>query len=104
MVYDSGVTSCLLDSASRVSMETPSHSVPNLDHFVTQWMSAVIVDLGRAWNSSQLHRTDLPFVPRSVRSHLESAVRGVRPAESTGKSRVSYWPGGRRPGWVASRR
>jgi len=40
-----------------------------------------------------------------VKSHLASGVRGVGPAERTGKSRVSYWPGGsRRPTESAGRR
>src|SRR5438445_13179578 len=77
-------------------MAMPSQLVPNFDHLVTQWMSTVIFSRGSATNSSQVHRADCPSGLRSVRSHTDRAVRGVGPAESTGKSRVSYWPGGRR--------
>src|SRR4029079_17725596 len=47
-------------------------------------------------NSSHVQRAVLPATLVSVRSHLSSGLRGVGPAERTGKSRVSYWPGGRR--------
>src|SRR5919106_3044552 len=33
--------------SSSVSTETPSHRVPSLDHFVTQWMSTVGVSAGQ---------------------------------------------------------
>src|SRR3954463_9160300 len=59
-------------------------------------MSTVIVSRGRVANSSHIQRADLPPGPRSVRSHADSGVCGVGPADNTGKSRVSYWPGGRR--------
>src|SRR3569623_2202649 len=59
-------------------------------------MSRVMVACGSAANSSQLHGADgAPRAP-SVKLHLASGVCGVGPADSTGKSRVSYWPGGRR--------
>src|SRR5918995_6193509 len=83
-------------SARSVSTETPSQTVPNLDHLVTQWMSAVTGSRGSAWNSSQVHRAVRPPGSRSVKSHVPGETRGVGPAESTGKSRVSYWPGGSR--------
>src|ERR1700741_2630807 len=79
-----------------VSIATPSQFVSNFDHLVTQWMSLVIFSRGSATNSSHVQRSDWPSVLRTVRSHTDSGVRGVGPAESTGKSRVSYWPGGRR--------
>src|SRR6185437_14307518 len=91
-------------AASSVSSDTPSHLVSNLDHLVTQWMSTVGVSRGSAWNSSHDQRTDVPFEDRMVKSHLASGVRGVGPADRTGKSRVSYWPGGRRPGGAGARR
>src|SRR5919201_4981100 len=91
-------------ASSSVSTDTPSHIVPNLDHFVTQWMSMVGVSRGSAWNSSHDQRTERPLEPRIVKSHVASGVRGVGPAERTGKSRVSYCPGGRRPGGADSRR
>jgi hypothetical protein len=80
-----------------VSIEMPSQIVSNLDHFVTQWMSLVVVWRGSAMNSSQVQRALLPSAPRRVKSQALSGVRGVGPAERTGKSRVSYWPGGSRP-------
>src|SRR5271154_4932198 len=39
-----------------------------------------------------------------VNSHACSGVCGVGPAESTGKSWVTYWPGGTRAGSTAGRR
>jgi hypothetical protein len=36
------------------------------------------------------------LAPLSVKFHAVSGVCGVGPAERTGKSRVSYWPGGSR--------
>src|SRR5690242_13043088 len=87
-----------------VSMETPVHTVPNFDHFVTQWMSRVMVSCGSAANSSQLHVTlGAPRVP-SVKLHFARGVCGVGPADSTGKSRVSYCPGGSRAAAPASGR
>src|SRR5918998_6331773 len=90
-------------SLRRVSTETASQTVPNLDHLVTQWMSTVTGSRGRAWNSSHVHRADCPPGPRIVKSQVASEVRGVGPAERTGKSRVSYWPGGSRPAASADR-
>ncbi len=87
---------------SKVSTEIPSHVVSNFDHLVTQWMSTVGVSCGSARSSFHDHRIDRsPLV--TVNSHLSSGVRGVGPADSTGKSRVSYWPGGSRPGGAAGR-
>ena len=76
----------------------------SLDHRVTQWMSTVIVSAGSAWNSVQVQLTgDLP--PSMEKVQLASGVCGVGPADRTGKSRVTYWPGGTRPaGSVSSRR
>src|SRR6266550_5029973 len=60
-------------------------------------MSTVTLSRLSATNSSQVHRADCPSGLLSVRSQTESGVRGVGPAERTGKSRVSYWPGGSLP-------
>src|ERR671910_528196 len=90
-------------SAGSASTETPSQTVPNLDHLVTQWMSAVMGSRGSTWNSSHVHRAVRPSGLRSVKSHAPGATRGVAPAESTGKSRVSYWPGGSRSAAAADR-
>src|ERR1700730_13123676 len=67
-------------------------------------MSFVIVWRGSATNSSHVQWATRPSAPRSVKLQLVSGVRGVGPAESTGKSRVSYWPGGSRPAADASGR
>ena len=71
-------------------METPLQTVSSLDHFVTQWMSTVGVSRGSARSSSHDQRADRPLASLTVKSHVASDVRGVGPAERTGKSRVSY--------------
>src|SRR5215203_4401326 len=90
--------------SSRMSTETPSHLVPNLDHFVTQWMSFVISSEESARNSSQVHRFGSSTSPTIVKSHSSSGVRGVGPAESTGKPSSRYWPRGSRPSSACLRR
>src|SRR5580658_10798829 len=66
-------------------------------------MSTVTVSAGSAWNSCHVQR--FGSCPPSIEKvHLSSAVRGVGPADSTGKSRVTYWPGGTRPGASSRRR
>src|SRR5512134_943934 len=66
-------------------------------------MSAVIGSLGRARNSSHVHvRSTPPFWIENV--HRSSGVCGVGPAESTGKSRVTDWPGGTRAGSASASR
>ena len=87
-----------------MSTETPSQSVSSFDHFVTQWMSFVIVSLGSARNSSHVHVFASATSPVMVKSHSSSGVCGVGPAESTGKSSTRYWPGGTRPESPSSRR
>src|SRR5215831_4962133 len=103
--------------ASSVSTETPRQTVSSFDHLVTQWMSRVISSLGRARNSSQVQPRGSSSSPAIEKSHSPGAVCGVGPADRTGKSAVTYWPGGnardrRRRGdgpgtrarqWVASR-
>src|SRR5690348_5169652 len=97
--------SALVSTSCRsVSTDTPLQTVSSFDHFVTQWMSRVTVSLGRARNSSQLQETGSSTAPRIVKVHSESGVCGVGPAESTGKSPVTYCPGGTRPGSTSSRR
>src|SRR5438034_1990192 len=91
------VTPFAAASERSVSIEMPSQTVSNLDHFVTQWMSFVVVWRGSAVNSSHVHRALRPSAALTVKSQAASGVRGVGPAERTGKSRVSYWPGGSRP-------
>src|SRR6476620_5087188 len=90
--------------SSSVSTETPVHVVSSFDHLVTQWMSTVVVCDGRLLNSSQVHVTGASTAPRRVNVHSSSGVCGVGPAESTGKSDVTYWPGGMRAESASSRR
>ena len=66
-----------------------------MDQRVTQWMSVVSFSDGSARNSSQVQL--FGSRPPSIENvHLGSDVRGVGPADRTGKSRVTYWPGGTR--------
>src|ERR1043166_2919070 len=90
--------------SSSVSSETPVQTVSSLDHLVTQWMSTVTVSLGSAWNSSHDHETGSSTAPWIVKLHRSIGWCGVGPAESTGKSSVTYWPGGTRDGAASSRR
>ena len=78
----------------------PLKWVSNFDQVVTQWMSTVTSARGSDRNSSHVHRRGRATSPRTSNVHSASGVRGVGPAESTGKSCVSYWPGGIRPGAV----
>src|SRR5712691_10934291 len=58
-------------------------------------MSTVTVSLGRARKSSQVQVfRSSPSTIANV--HSSSGVWGVGPAERTGKSSVTYWPGGTR--------
>src|ERR671917_2148845 len=82
--------------SSKVSTETPSQLVPSFDHLVTQWMSRVISSEGSARNSSHVHLFGSSTSPPTEKSHSSSGVRGVGPAERTGKPSTRYWPGGRR--------
>src|SRR5262247_1770161 len=66
-------------------------------------MSAVTGSLGRARNSSHVHVWSTP--PFSIENvHRSRGVCGVAPAESTGKSRVTDWPGGTRAGSASASR
>src|SRR5581483_4998530 len=97
--------SALVSTPSRsVSTETPVQTVSSFDHFVTQWMSTVTVSLGRPRNSSQLHDLCSSTAPRIVKLHHSRGWCGVGPAESTGKSSVTYWPGGTRAASLPARR
>src|SRR5215217_2813862 len=84
-------------------METPSHLVPSFDHLVTQWMSFVISSEGSWLNSSQVHLLGSSISPPMEKSHSSIGVRGVGPAESTGKPSSSYCPGGSAVSWVLRR-
>src|ERR671927_190229 len=91
MTYSAAVST----PSSNVSMETPSHLLPSFDHLVTQWMSFVISSEGSCLNSSQVHLLGSSISPTTAKSHSSRGVRGVGPAESTGKPSSRYWPGGR---------
>src|SRR6266851_7013193 len=60
-------------------------------------MSLVIVSVGSLRNSSHVQFLSLSTSPVIEKVQLVSAVRGVGPADNTGKSLTRYWPGGRRP-------
>src|SRR5918996_6329795 len=67
-------------------------------------MSRVTSSLGRARNSSQVQRRGSSTSPTTEKSHWSSGVGGGGPAERTGKSGVTYWPGGTRSPGTSSRR
>jgi hypothetical protein len=90
--------------SSSVSKEIPLQVVSSFDHFVTQWMSTVTVSDGSARNSSHDHDLGSSTAPAMVKLHSSSGVLGVGPAESTGKSVSTYWPGGTRAGSTSARR
>src|SRR5262249_40655852 len=83
----------------RVSSVTPFQRVSSLDHLVTQWMSTVTSVAGSAWKAAQVQRPSSRRAESSRTSdHVSGATRGVGPADRTGKSLVTYCPGGIRPG------
>src|SRR5207247_6203731 len=90
--------------SSSVSSETPVQTVSSFDHFVTQWMSTVTVSLGSAWNSVHVQDRGSSTALWIVKLHHSIGWCGVGPAESTGKSSVTYWPGGMRAGSASARR
>src|SRR5689334_9883237 len=65
-------------------------------------MSLVSVSVGRARNSSHVQLFG-SRPPEMENDHLDSGVCGVGPADRTGKSRVTYCPGGTRSAGAASR-
>src|ERR687894_3240661 len=90
-------------SSRSVSTETPSHLVPSFDHLVTQWMSFVIFSEGSWLNSSQVHLLGSSISPTMEKSPSSRGVRGVGPAESTGKPSSRYCPGGSAVSWLLRR-
>src|SRR5439155_1126745 len=80
----------------RKSTETPRHAVSSLDHFVTQWMSVRISSLDSARNSSHDHDVGSSTAPVIENVHVSRDTEGVGPADNTGKSSTTYWPGGMR--------
>src|SRR5690242_20678560 len=59
-------------------------------------MSTLSVSDGSATNSSYDHDTGFSTSPRTAKVHVSSGERGFGPAENSGKSRVTYCPGGTR--------
>src|ERR671921_40842 len=90
-------------SSRSVSTETPSHLVPSFDHLVTQWMSFVTSSEGNPLNSSHVHLLGSSISPTMEKSHSSRGVRGVGPAESTGKPSSRYCPGGSAVSWLLRR-
>src|SRR5438445_8126819 len=88
----------------RVSTDTPVHPVSNLDHFVTQWMSLVTCSVGSLRNSSHVQFLGLSISPSMTKLHSATGMRGVGPADNTGKSLTTYCPGGSRELLAVSRR
>src|SRR5436190_13269566 len=82
--------------SNKVSKLTPCQCVSSLVHLVTQWISTVKFWDGRPRNSSHVQLTGSPTSPSILKLHRSSGVRGVGPAESTGKSLTTYCPGGTR--------
>src|SRR5215207_623866 len=62
------------------------------------WMSRVILVCGRASNSAQFHFATVRGPTFSVNVQSSVLIRGVAPADKTGKSEMICWPGGRRAG------
>src|SRR2546425_1608833 len=65
-------------------------------------MSVVSVSVGRARNSSHVQLL-VSRPPEIENVHFDSWVCGVGPADRTGKSLVTYCPGGTRSAGAASR-
>src|SRR5437764_10924276 len=67
-------------------------------------MSVVICSLGSARNSSHDHVAGSSTAPLIVNVQSSRSTVGVGPADSTGKSSTTYWPGGMRLGSTSRRR
>src|SRR5262245_60453628 len=89
-------------------MLTPRQRMSSLVHLVTQLMSTTQSRAGNAMNVSHDHRAGSRTRPSIENDQRSSDVRGVGPADRTGKSVVRYWPGGIRsetlPGPAGARR
>src|SRR5687767_3606710 len=66
-------------------------------------MSLVISSEGSCLNSSQVHLLGSSTSPTMEKSHSSRGVRGVGPAESTGKPFSRYCPGGSAVSWLLRR-
>src|SRR5438094_4731665 len=67
-------------------------------------MSLVRVSVGSAAKCFQVHRFGASITPSMEKVHCSRLTRGVGPADSTGKSLTTYWPGGTRELDALSRR
>src|SRR5207253_3925633 len=77
-----------------MSTLTPRQRVSSLVHLVTHEMSFTKSCAGSFWKSSQLHEAGSFTSPSILKDHDPSGVRGVGPAERTGKSLTRCCPGG----------
>src|SRR5438270_2480084 len=89
--------------ARSVSTDTPFHLVSSFVHFVTQWMSTAISSCGSLRNSSHVHFRGSSISPTMLNDQPARSGLGVGPAESTGKSVTTCWPGGTRELLASSR-
>src|SRR6478609_8762527 len=82
--------------SSSVSSEMPRQVESRLVHLVTQWSALTMSSWGRCVSADQVQvlRVAPPEVIENV--HVDRSARGVGPADSTGKPRSRYWPGGMR--------
>src|SRR4029077_11890419 len=97
-------SACVSIPSSSVSTETPRQTVSSFDHLVTQWTSTGISSVGRARHSCHVQPRVSTTSPMIERFQSSSDLCGVGPAERTGKSGVTYWPGGTRPDSASPRR
>src|SRR5256714_15636906 len=67
-------------------------------------MSDRISSLGSARNSSHDHDAGSSTAPVIENVHVSRDTEGVGPADNTGKSSTTYWPGGIRLGSTSRRR
>src|SRR5438876_8439235 len=67
-------------------------------------MSVRISSLDSARNSSHDHDVGSSTAPVIENVHVSRDTEGVGPADNTGKSSTTYWPGGMRLGSTSRRR
>ena len=91
-------------SSSSVSTDTPVQVVSSLDHLVTQWMSTVTVSARKRDELLPRPRHRLLDGATDRQAPLIQRRAWRRPGGHTGKSRVTYWPGGTRAGSTSTRR
>src|SRR5262249_57685678 len=74
------------------------------ERLVREGMSGVRFSLGSARNSFHDHIAGWSTAPVIVNVQLSRSAVGVGPADNTGKSSTTYWPGGIRLGSTSRRR